>query len=58
MKKKHKIIIIGVILLILIAIGALASTLKISVAYTDSNGGVTNKEDLGAFTLTFTGSAR
>lgn len=58
MKKKHKIIIIGVILLILIAIGALASTLKISVAYTASNGGVTNKEDLGAFTLTFTGSAR
>lgn len=56
--KKSKIIIISIIAVLLIALGIIAAMLKITVAYTDKNGKITNSEELGVFTITFTGSDR
>lgn len=56
--KKSKIIIISIIAVLLITLGIIAAMLKITVAYTDKNGKITNSEELGAFTITFTGSDR
>lgn len=56
--KKSKIIIISIVAVLLIALGIVAAMLKITVAYTDKNGEITNSEELGAFTITFTGSSR
>lgn len=56
--KKSKIIIISIIAVWLIALGIIAAMLKITVAYTDKNGKITNSEELGVFTITFTGSDR
>lgn len=56
--KKSKIIIVSIIAVLLIALGIVAAMLKITVAYTDKNGKITNSEELGTFTITFTGSER
>lgn len=56
--KKRRLIIAAVIIVLLGIIGALAAMLKTKVAYTDDNGAVINQEELGVFTVTFTGSLR
>lgn len=56
--KKHKIIIIAVVVVLLAALGIFVATLDITVAYTNKDGKITNEGDLGTFTLTFTGSDR
>ena len=58
MKLKHKIIIGLVIFAVLAGFCIFVSTLKITVAYTDENGKPTNADELGTFTVTFTGSSR
>ena len=58
MKKKRKIIIAAIIVVLLTVIGIVAAMLKITVVYTDKNGEITNADELGTFTITFTGSDR
>lgn len=58
MKTKHKIIIAATILAIIAGFCIFVSTLRITVAYTDDNGKPTNEDELGTFTVTFTGSKR
>lgn len=55
-----KLKIIGICLLVALAIAfcVFLAMLRISVVYTDHEGKITNSDELGKFTLTFTGSSR
>lgn len=56
--KKFKIFAICLLIAMIIGAGVYLAMLRITVVYMDKEGNITNSEELGKFTLTFTGSSR